>query len=322
MLRSVWRGTVAFVGAIVVLSTTLVACTSISSSVSKAPVLQIATGLYPLAEAAIQIGQSKVEVVDIVPDGSDPRTFVPSEADAALMSNAGLVIDVGGGFQPAFERAAAGSKHLFTLGAIGDGGYPWLDPASMDTYISRIESAMAAADPPAASLFKAGAQALTAEVDSTGIDYQTTLSVCPHTTMFTVDGAFASMASTYGLHVVKLGSSTPSASAAPRLASLVRSSGVSDVFAQTWADDAGVRTVALAAGVGVKTLDTLLGAPSGGWPPHTGYVQLLEANLGALDGARRLAAGRCREIEPGSRADPRLAGDRSGGLEPRRSNGQ
>ena len=285
MLRSVWRGTIALVGAIVVLSTTLVACTSISSSVSKAPVLQIATGLYPLAEAAIQIGQSKVEVVDIVPDGSDPRTFVPSEADAALMSNAGLVIEVGGGFQPAFERAAAGSKHLLTLGAIGDGGYPWLDPASMDTYISRIESAMAAADPPAASLFKAGAQALTAEVDSTGIDYQTTLSVCPHTTMFTVDGAFASMASTYGLHVVKLGSSTPSASATPRLASLVRSSGVSDVFAQTWADDAGVRTVALAAGVGVKTLDTLLGAPSGGWPPHTGYVQLLEANLGALDGA-------------------------------------
>ena len=163
----------------VALSTTLGACTSISSTVSKAPVLQIATALYPLAEAAIEIGQSKVEVVDIVPDGSDPTTFVPSEADRALMGNAGLVIEVGGGFQPPFEQAAAASKHLLTLGAIGPGGYPWLDPATMDSYISRIESAMAAADPRAPSLFKAGAQAFTAEVDSTGIDYETTLSVCP-----------------------------------------------------------------------------------------------------------------------------------------------
>ena len=57
------------------------------------------------------------------------------------------------------------------------------------------------------------------------------------------------------------------------------------MFGQTWTDDTGVRAVALSAGVGVKTLDTLLGAPAGGWPAHTGYVQLLEGNLGALDGA-------------------------------------
>jgi zinc transport system substrate-binding protein len=262
-------------------------CSGVSRSDSAAPVLHVVTALYPLAEAVSQIGQSKVDVVDVVPDGGDPITYRPTAADRSLLASAGLVIEMGGGFQPAFEQAAAAaSGHLLTLGAAHPGEpYPWLDPAGMGSYISRIEAAMAGADPQAAGLFKQGAEAFGAEVESTGIDYQSTLSVCPHTTMFTADRSFSTMASAYGLDDVAIGTSAPSTSALPAIAERVASSGVTDVFAETWAGDAGVQAVAGAAGKGVRTLDTLLGAPAGGWPAHIGYIQLLEANLGALDSA-------------------------------------
>jgi ABC-type Zn uptake system ZnuABC Zn-binding protein ZnuA len=264
----------------------LASCSAISSSAAKAPVLDVVTGLYPLAEAVSQIGQSKVTVVDIVPTGTDPRTYQPTGPDKSLMSNAGLVLEVGDGLQPPFEAAAAASSHLLALGgAPPSGPYPWVNPAGMDAYVNRIESAMAAADPEAASLFKAGAQAFEAEVDSTGIDYQNTLAVCPRTTIFTADDAFSAMAAAYGLHDVVLGNSPLSQGADSDLAAQVHTSGTGDVFEEPWTAATAVKAVAAMTGVGVRTLDTLLGQPAGG----TTYIQLLEANLSQLNDA--LACG-------------------------------
>jgi ABC-type Zn uptake system ZnuABC Zn-binding protein ZnuA len=264
----------------------LASCSAISSSAAKAPVLDVVTGLYPLAEAVSQIGQSKVTVVDIVPAASNPRTYQPTAADKSLMNNAGLVLEVGGGLQPPFEAAATASSHVLALGgAPPSGPYPWVDPAGMDAYVNRIESAMAAADPEASSLFKAGAQAFEAEVDSTGIDYQNTLAVCPRTTIFTADDAFSAMAAAYGLHDVVVGTSPLSQSAVSALSAQVHTSGAGDVFEEPWAGAAAVRAVAAVTDVGVRTLDTLVGASAGG----TTYIQLLEANLSQLNDA--LACG-------------------------------
>jgi zinc transport system substrate-binding protein len=262
----------------------LSSCSGVSAKASNAPVLHVVTALYPLAVAATEIGQTKVDVVDVVPDGMDPRTYRPTSEDTANIGSAGLILEVGGGFQPLFERAAAASSHVVSLGgATPDGQYAWLDPTSMSTYVGHIEAAMVAADPDAKSLFSAGADAFRAETDSTAIDYQNTLSLCPHTTMFTVDSSFASVAKTSGLHDVPLGTTQLGSQAVASFADQVRSAGVAEIFAQTWEDDAAVEQVASEAGVGVRSLDTLLGSPPAGWPPHASYIQLLEANLGAIN---------------------------------------
>ena len=55
------------------------------------------------------------------------------------------------------------------------------------------------ADPQAASSFRDGARAFTAEINSTGIDYESTLSTCPRHTIVTPDAAFLNVAGDYGL---------------------------------------------------------------------------------------------------------------------------
>ena len=266
-------------------------CASCSSSAatarsSTAPVLNVVTGLYPIAQAVKQIGQFKVTVTDVVPPGQNPLTYHLSAADADQVQRATLILEVGGGFQPSFEAAAAGNPHILSVGAAikTSNPYFWLDPSEMEAAISTMASAMEKADPKAAPVFRQGTENLTAEVSSTGIDYESTLSTCPRQTIFTANGAFADMARDYGLQDVVVGTG---ATPPPSLNKDLDSSGTNTIFSETWVSDALVRAVAKEAHVKVSELDTLAGPPPppDEWPPQATYINLLEANLGTLSRA-------------------------------------
>jgi zinc transport system substrate-binding protein len=263
-------------------------CSQSAPADASAPVLTVATGLYPLAQAIEQIGQNKVSVTDVVPVGSDPTTFTPGPSQAAQVRRAALVVDIGGGFQPSFERAAIGAPDVLELQVkLGTPSpYVWLDPNTMQKAVTLMANAMAAADPAAAGVFRQGAQAFGASVQSTGIDYESTLSACPRETIFTADTAFAPMAGDYGLRDVAVGSSAgPSSTAVRDAAHSVQAVGATTVFSEPWQPAATVDAVAAAAHVKVRLLDTLEGPPQGGWPPQADYIKLMESNLGALSSA-------------------------------------
>jgi zinc transport system substrate-binding protein len=261
-------------------------CSSSSDSAksSNAPVLNVVTGLYPIAQAIKQIGHSKVTVTDVIPSGANPLTYSLTGADASQVQAANLVVDVGGGFQPSFEAAAARNAHVLSVGSVikTSNPYFWLDPNLMPLVISKMGSAMEKADPQAAPIFRQGIADLAAEVNSTNIDYENTLSTCPRQIIFTANGAFADMARDYGLQNVPVGMGpTPPAS----LGSEIRSSGTTTIFYEPWVSNAAVLAAAKEFHLKARQLDTLAGPPPGGWPPQATYINLLEANLGALSRA-------------------------------------
>jgi zinc transport system substrate-binding protein len=263
-------------------------CSQSAPADASAPVLSVATGLYPLAQAIEQIGQDKVSVTDVVPAGSSPTTFTLGPAQAAEVRRAGLVVDIGGGFQPSFEQTAIGAPDVLELRVkLGTASpYVWLDPNTMRKAVTLMAGAMEAADPAAAGLFRQGAQAFDASVQSTGIDYESTLSACPRATIFTTDSAFAPMARDYGLRDVAVGSSAaPSLTAVRDAALSVQAMGATTVFSEPWQPAGTVDAVAAAAHVKVRLLDTLEGPPPGGWPTQADYIKLMESNLGALSSA-------------------------------------
>jgi ABC-type Zn uptake system ZnuABC Zn-binding protein ZnuA len=255
-------------------------CASCSTSTahhtsSTAPVLNVVTGLYPIAQAVKRIGQSNVTVTDVVPSGENPLTYHLTAADASVVGGATLVVDVGGGFQPSFEASATDRAHLLSLDPTSN-PYFWLDPSVMEVAISRIAAAMEKADPKAAPAFRQGTADLLAEVKSTGIDYESTLSTCPRQTIVTANGAFADMARDYGLQDIVLG---PSGGPLP--------AGTTTIFSEPWVSDSAIQTAAKEFHVKVRELDTLAGPPPppDQWPAQATYVNLLEANLGTLSAA-------------------------------------
>jgi zinc transport system substrate-binding protein len=166
-----------------------------------------------------------------------------------------------------------------------DDAYIWLTPPLMVRAVSAIAAALEAADPAAASQYREGARSFSAEVASTGIDYQSTLSVCPRRAIVTADGAFLGMAHTYGLVDQIAGPPAQSGAGLDAAAAAARASGATTAFREPFVAEGAINAVAAASHLKVRTLDPLTGPPPEGWPRQANYVRLMEANLGALNSA-------------------------------------
>lgn len=274
--------------AALLISALLASCSNGSpGSRSSAPGIVVATGLYPLAQAVEQIGQGRARADDIVPAGQNPLSYHPDAAGNEVLATARLVLLGPAGLQPALDSAAGDDTERIVHVAPSAGGtYYWLDPPAMRQAVPDIAAAMERADPRDAATFKAGARAFADALESTGIDYQSTISTCPRRDVFAPDEAFAHVARTYDLdfHVIG-GVDQPQAAVVRSTVAAVEAAGATTVFVEPWVPQSTVRAVAAAAGVKVRTLDTLLGPPAGGWPRQATYLNLLEANLGALNSA-------------------------------------
>jgi zinc transport system substrate-binding protein len=259
-----------------------------STSGPKTPPVEVVTGLYPLAQAVAAIGTNEVVVTDVVPSGVDPLTYQLTPAETATVHQAALAVVVGDGFQASMETAASGARAEVALRQVvrTTDPYVWLDPPVMHQAVDAIAAALARVDPAEAGHFREGATAFADEVDSTGIDYESTLSACPRQVIVTADGAFSAMAATYGLtdHVVGT-ASHPSAGAVSAAASAATAGSVTTAFEEPFAGSGTVEAVARAAHLKVRTLDPLAGPPPGGWPHSANYITLLESDLGTLNNA-------------------------------------
>jgi zinc transport system substrate-binding protein len=274
--------------AVVGLTVLAAGCGGGTGTSATAPSIEVVTGLFPLAQAVEQIGGSKVTVVDVVPAGSDPRSYQLTASQVAAVGRAAVVLEAGRAFQPSLAAAAATAPRVVDLEtALGTSDpYVWLDPDDMQRAVSSIAAAMEAANPPAAGQYRSGARAFSDEVASTGIDYESTLSTCPRRLIVTPNGAFADLARLYGLTDQVVGTAaTPDAAAVAAAAGGIQAAGLSTVFSEPFVPTGTIAAVAAAAHVKVRVLDPLTGPPPAGWPRQADYVRLMEANLGTLNAA-------------------------------------
>ena len=258
---------------------------SLPKSVGTAPVLSVVTGVYPAAEMAQLIGVDKVAVVGIVPAGVDPINFQPTAAQTGEIRSAGLVVEVGGGFQPAIEAAARGARSVVDLRVptAGADPYPWLDPTGMGRMVTALTNAMAAADPQAAPLFRRNATGIEAQISSLGIDWSSTLESCPGTTILTPDNALTQMAADYGLKD-QVVAGVPLAGQIAALALQLKTGGRVAALTEQWVDDGGVQAVAAAAHLSPHAFNTLIDPPAAP-SSSTTYFSVMERNLGVISSA-------------------------------------
>jgi len=264
-----------------------------STHTATAPVLTVVTGLWPLAQAAAEIGQANVSVDDVVPPGADPRTYQLSPAGASRVRRAGVVLEVGGGFQPSFEAAAATSAHLVrVLPPATASPYVWLNPFTMETAARTIAAALEKANPAAAATYRTGLENQEAELGSLDADYQSTLSTCPDQALVTVVDAFAGLHPRYPVidRAILDGppSPVPSAATVRTEVAAIRATGATTIYNETWIPESDILAATTQTGVQVRRIGTLEGPPTPvPWPYSHGreYVSLMETNLTTISDA-------------------------------------
>ena len=282
------------VGAAAVAVVLLAGCGGSSARTTDAPVISVATGLWPLAEAAEVIGQANVHVVDVVPAGVDPSGYHLTSAQAAQVKSADVVVDVAGSFQTSFDAAAAGARHQVTVEPVGSNPYVWLNPHTMEAVASQIATTLEAADPKARSTMQNGLENFQAQLDALDDDYQSTLSACPDVKLVTVNDAFGILHPRYQVTdtpIAPAGSTgLPTKATTAYEVKVIRSTGAKEIYNESWIPQSDFFTATALTGVKVQTLDTLAGAPQGGWKLDSDgkkYVSLMETNLGTISSALR-----------------------------------
>jgi zinc transport system substrate-binding protein len=246
--------------------------------------ISVAAAFYPLAYAAEEIGGDQVSVRNLTPPGAEPHDVELSARDVERIRAADVVLYLGSGFQPNFERAVEGAhgKKVDLLQGLklvsGDEGvdpHVWLDPLRYAEQARRIGDAL-----------ERPAQAFVARLRMLDADFERGLAHCARNEIITSHAAFGYLADRYGLEQIALTGITPEAEPTARdLERIVREverTGATTVFFETLVSPRLAETVAREAGAKTAVLNPLEGLSQEELDEGKNYFSVMRQNLATL----------------------------------------
>jgi zinc transport system substrate-binding protein len=293
------------IGAAVVFGLLLMACDSSSAGDDDGTTFVVAS-FYPLAEAASRVGGDLVSVENLTPPGVEPHDLELAPDDIESITNADVILYLGGGFQPAVEDAiveAEDAVAVDALDAVDTDAAPtgeaeegpavdphvWLDPVRFEQVVRAASGALSDADPANEATFGSNADAYGAEIAELDEEFRAGLSDCERTTIVTSHEAFGYLADAYGLTEVAIAGLSPEADPdAQRLAELrdlVEREGVTTIFAEELVAPDVAETLANEAGVRVDVLDPIESLTDVQAKAGEDYVSVMRENLDRLRSA-------------------------------------
>jgi zinc transport system substrate-binding protein len=248
--------------------------------------VSIAAAFYPLAFAAEEIGGDEVAVQNHTPPGAEPHDVELSAREVERIRSADLVLYLGSGFQPNFERAVEGAdgETLDLLEGLqllsGEDGvdpHVWLDPLRYEQQARLVGDSLDRAD--SADRFGARLRRLDA-------DFKRGLAHCDRKQIVTSHAAFGYLADRYGLEQIALTGLTPEAEPSARdlerLIDEVERSGATTVFFETLVSPRLAETVAREAGAATAVLNPLEGLSEEELEAGEDYFSVMRDNLATL----------------------------------------
>jgi len=269
---------------------------------------KVVAAFYPLFEAAQRVGGDHVAVSNLTPAGGEPHDLELSSRQVDRIEDAAVVLFFGQGFQPALEKAAGRAKGTkvdllseadsLLKAPPGDDKlevdpHVWLDPSLLKAMVSKVATALSAADPANRADFEANAAAYSRELDGLDDAFRQGLAKCDRRVLVTSHAAFGYLARRYGLTQEAIAGLEPEAEPSPQrlaeLASNVRADGTRTIFYETLVSPKVAQSLAREAGVSTAVLDPLEGLSDEDAKAGKNYVSVMNDNLAAI----RLALG-CR----------------------------
>ena len=176
--------------------------------------LQAISSFYPLYEFSQQVGQDKVDVQLLVPEGVEPHDWEPTIQDVQQMQKSDLIIVNGFGFENWVEsleemnyqgivvdtsKGIIKNDHDKNLILLNKDPHIWLNPILAKTQVQSIADAFSKSDPKNHKFYQKNAQSYMIELDRLDSKIRNDLSVC-NQDFIAFHDAFSYFAYEYNLH--------------------------------------------------------------------------------------------------------------------------
>jgi zinc transport system substrate-binding protein len=266
--------------------------------------LSVVASFYPLYEAAREVGGDRVEARNLTPAGAEPHDLELSPKQVDTILDAGVVLYMGQGFQPAVEDTAKDRQSGATVDVLDalspqlrtqqgeetgkeeTDPHVWLDPVLMAGIVGHVRDALSRADPAGASSYERNAGRYRSEIEALDRRFRQGLRACERRVMVTSHAAFGYLAARYGLTQEPIAGVSPEAEPDPRriaeLADLVRREGVTTIFTEELVSPRVANTLAREAGVRTAVLNPLEGLSPEELDRGETYAGVMEENLATL----------------------------------------
>jgi len=240
----------------------------------------VVAAFYPLAYAAQRIGGADLHVKNLTPPGAEPHDLELTPREVGRIQDAGVVLYLGHGFQPAVSKAVEQARGdrvdvLAGLRLRNDDPHVWLDPVLFEQIGNRIARAL-----------HRPARALTADLRQLDRDYREGLRNCRRHEIVTSHEAFGYLAARYGLEQVAITGPTPESEPSPRqlahVIEVVRRTHATTIFFETLISPRLAKTVAREVGARTGVLNPIEGLTPAEQQRGENYVSLMRENLLAL----------------------------------------
>ncbi|MGH2754886.1 MAG: metal ABC transporter substrate-binding protein [Actinomycetota bacterium] len=255
--------------------------------------VQVVTAFYPLTFLVERVGGERTSIVDLTPGGVEPHDLELTAGQVRDLSEAELVVFLGGGFQPAVEDVVSDLDGVPVLDGLEVGGvrpggaddgvdpHVWLDPVLMTELAEAVAAAVAEVDPEGAGGYERNLATLRDELEALDTDLEEGLSSCERNEIVTSHESFGYLAARYGLEQIGIAGIDPEAEPSPdrlaEVADIARANDVTTIFFEELAPRDVAETLADEVGVETDVLDPLETQPAEG-----DYFTQMRANLEAL----------------------------------------
>jgi zinc transport system substrate-binding protein len=278
-------------------STVALACGTGDSDSGSEGTPDVVAAFYPLEFAAESVGGDFVEVENLTASGVEPHDLELSSDQVVKLSEADLVLYVGGGFQPAVEDVVSGLDDSRTLDVlagkellqsvdgeeVGTGVDPhlWLDPSIMIAVVDDVAARLTDIDSSREETYETNSTRLKSRLVALDEEFSEGLTNCRTRDFVTSHAAFGYLAERYDLNQVSISGIDPEAEPSPgRLADVARfveEQDVSTIFFEELVSPEVAETIAAETGARTAMLSPLESEPESG-----DYVDAMRENFAAL----------------------------------------
>ncbi len=251
-----------------------------------------------IKELTQAVAQDKVEIITLIPDGSEPHDFQPTTKSMQQLSKADILICNGVGMEPWVDtavKAAANKKLLVVEAAKGvdlirltdkddikeHGAYDphtWLSLTCAQTEVENIAKALAQVDAQNASFYLQNAKDYNARLASLLEKYQPLFAQAQHKNFVTGHAAFGYLCRDLGLTQTSVedvfASGEPSAQRLAQLVEYCRTHSIKTIFVEEAVSPKISATLAKEVGAKTQTIHTIESSDG-----DKGYIDRMQENL-------------------------------------------
>lgn len=259
--------------------TLLAACSgSQSGTTQNNGKIPVAVTFNAMAELVQAVGENKVSISTIIPDGTEPHDFEPKVKDLVQLNSAKVFVYNGMDMENWVPKAiqAANNSSLISVEAskgvepiknseTGENAkydpHVWMSLKGAQTEVHNIAAGLSKADTKDQAYFTSNAQAFDAQLQQLYDTYSAKFQAAPRKDFVTGHAAFGYLCRDFGLQQKSVqdvfASGEPSASKLAQLVSYCRTNHVKTIFAEKMVSPAVSQTLAKEVGAHVETIYTM-----------------------------------------------------------------